>query len=333
MNKVYPLENSPLYGMRNRTKLALLLGLDKNYFSKTHKYTYNCFSRSKPNGGERHFTEPLGELKIIQKRINKLLSRIETPNWVISGKKQHSYVTNAQRHSGNMFVKTMDISQFYDSVQKGKVYKLFKDTFKIEKDICWLMTELVTYKGILPTGSPTSQLIVYWTYSNMFEEIRIIALENKCKFTLYVDDMTFSSMQPISKKLREEVAKMLKKNDLKAKSKKDHYYQSDVFKVVTGVGIQNGELKVSNGKKKQILDKYKECKASRNLYEIEKLKGMLCSLRQIEAGIFPEIDNFVRHFDDELKVLSKNRYYRKKRKKYEMSKRLWKEQGDYTQKT
>ncbi|MFR7991363.1 MAG: reverse transcriptase family protein [Lachnospiraceae bacterium] len=313
MNKTYPLKNSPLYGMRNRTKLALLLGLNKNYFSKIHKYTYNCFSRPKPNGGERYFTEPTGELKLIQKRINRLLSRIETPNWVTSGKKQNSYVTNAQRHRNNLFVKTMDISQFYESVQRGKVYKLFRDTFKMEKDICWLMTNLVTYKGKLPTGSPTSQLIVYWAYSQMFEEISTIALDNECEFTLYVDDMTFSSMHPISNKLREEVDKILKKDDLKAKSKKDHYYQSDVFKVVTGVGIQNGELRALNGKKKQILDKYRECKASHNLYEIEKLKGMLCSLRQIESGIFPEIYNFVKHFDDDLKVLSKNRYYQRKR--------------------
>ncbi len=86
MSKVYPLENSPLYGIRNRTKRALLLGLNKNYFSKAYKYTYNCFSKPKPNGRERDFEEPIGELKIIQRRINKVLSRVETPNWVISGK-------------------------------------------------------------------------------------------------------------------------------------------------------------------------------------------------------------------------------------------------------
>ena len=102
---------------------------------------------------------------------------------------------------------------------------------------------------------------------------------------------------------------------MKAKIKKDHYYQPDAFKVVTGVGIYNGELKILNSKKKQILDKYKECKATHNLYEIEKLNGMLCSLRQIDSDIFPEIYNFIKHFDKELKELSRNRYYRNRRKK------------------
>ena len=310
MNKIYPLEKSPLYKIRNRKKLAILLGLPEEYFCISHEYQYNCFSKPKPTGGERHFTVPPKELMVIQKRLCRLLARIETPEWVISGKKYHSYITNAQRHIKSSFVKTMDISQFYDSVQRGKIYALFKNLFQMENDICWLMTELVTYNGTLPTGSPTSQLIVYWAYSKMFEQIKEIALENNCIFTLYVDDMTFSSTGPISMKLRKDVAVLLKKNGLKAKIKKDHYYQPDAFKVVTGVGIYNGELKILNSKKKQILDKYKECKVTHNLYEIEKLNGMLCSLRQIDSDIFPEIWNFIKHFDKELKELSRNRYYR-----------------------
>lgn len=315
MSNLYPLEKSPLYRIRNRKKLAVLLGLPEEYFCISHEYQYKCFTKPKPGGGERHFAIPPEELKEIQKRLCKLLFRIETLAWVISGKKHHSYITNAERHIESPFVKTMDISQFYDSVQRGKIYALFRDIFQMENDICWLMTELVTYNGVLPTGSPTSQLVVYWTYSKMFEQIRKIALQNNCVFTLYVDDMTFSSMIPIPKKLREDVAVLLKKNGLSAKLKKDHYYQSDVFKMVTGVGIYNGKLKIPNSKKKQILDKYKECKATHNIYEIEKLNGMLCSLRQIDSNVFPEIYNFIKHFDKELKEMAKNRYYRNRKRK------------------
>lgn len=32
MSKMYPIEKSPLYRMRNRRKLAVLLGLPKEYF-------------------------------------------------------------------------------------------------------------------------------------------------------------------------------------------------------------------------------------------------------------------------------------------------------------
>jgi hypothetical protein len=314
MSKTYPIEISPLYRMRNRRKLAETLGLPLNYFSKNHEVVYNEFSRPKPNGdGERHFTVPPEELKTIQKRLCKLMTRIEIPDWVMSGKKHRSYITNAEKHLESSFIKTMDISQFYDSVQRGYIYKMFKNIFKMEKDISWIMTDLVTYKGILPTGSPTSQLIVYWTYCEMFVAINDVALENDSIFTLYVDDITFSSNKPIGANLRAEVSLLLKKNGLRAKVKKDHYYQSNTFKVVTGVGIYKGKKVVLNKKRKQILDQYMKCKENRNIYDIEKLNGMLCSLRQIEPEIFPEIHNFVKHYDNELKKLSRDRYYKNRR--------------------
>ena len=66
--------------MRNRRKLAVLLGLPQNYFSNKREYKYCEFSKPKPNGdGERHFTVPSEELKLIQKALCRLLTRIETP--------------------------------------------------------------------------------------------------------------------------------------------------------------------------------------------------------------------------------------------------------------
>lgn len=315
MSKEYSLERSPLYRIRNRRKLAVLLGLPQNYFSCKHEYEYSEFSKPKPNGdGNRHFTVPSAELKIIQKRICRLLTRIITPEWVISGKKHCSYITNVEQHIGNKYVKTMDISKFYDSVKRKYIFRMFKETFHMPEDISWLMTDLVTFKGTLPTGSPSSQLIVYWTYAEMFARIKEIAAERGCVFTLYVDDMTFSSNIPISAELRNEVAEQLRQNGLRAKIQKDHYYQSGRFKVITGVGIKNGEKVVLNSKRKKILCQYEKCKKQHNIYDIEKLKGMLCSMRQIEPEIFPEIDKFIKHYDDDLKKMARNRFYRNRRK-------------------
>ena len=84
MSKTYPIEFSSLYRMRNRRKLARVLKLDEKYFKQNHTYKYNHFTEPKPNGtGTRNFTVPEKELKSIQKRICKLMSRIETPEWVV----------------------------------------------------------------------------------------------------------------------------------------------------------------------------------------------------------------------------------------------------------
>ena len=79
---------------------------------------------------------------------------------------------------------------------------------------------LVMCEGTLPTGSPTSQFVVYWFYSDMFENIYEIAQKYKCEFTLCVDDMTFSSNIGISKQLRKDVEELLNSYCLHAKAKK-----------------------------------------------------------------------------------------------------------------
>ncbi len=317
MSKIYSLEQSPLYRLRNRRKLAEYLNLPANHFLESHKYKYIEFSRPKPNGdGKRHFIVPSEDLKVVQKQLCKLMRRIETPEWLMSGKKSCSYITNSEQHLGCKFIKTMDISKFYDSAQRSKIYKMFSKKFKMEHDISWIMTELVTYNGILPTGSPSSQLIIYWTYCEMFSEINAISEKYNCHFSLYVDDMTFSSNEPITSKLRNEIGILLKKYGLKAKEQKDHYYQAKDFKVVTGVGIKQGKKVVLNNKRKKIIDLFIKCKKHYDIYNIEKLKGTLCSLRQIEPNIFPEIHNYVLHYDKELKKLSKERFYKTQKKKY-----------------
>ena len=287
--KTYPLSRSPLYRMRNRKKLAELLCLEPSYFNKDHRYSYRHFSEPKPNGGERYFADPPDRLKEIQKRINKLLQRIETPEWVKSGKKGESYITNGMAHLSADYVRTMDISHFYDSVKRDAVYHLFRDTFKMVDDIATIMTNLVLDGYILPTGSPTSQLIAFWAYREMFEEIKESADRYNCYFTLYVDDMTFSSSDPIPYSLRNDVSGILHKYKLNAKRSKDNYYKKKDFKIVTGVGFFENKADVPNPKKKELVNLCRDYKVENTSLDIASAKGKMIAARQIKPGIFPSI--------------------------------------------
>lgn len=289
-NKQYGLEASPLYRMRNRRKLAQLLGLSTDYFKKQHDYQYRTFPMTKKSGGERYVSDPEPSLKRMQKRLCNLLSRISTPDWVKSGKKHSSYINNADFHRNSHYVRTMDIASFYDSVQRKYVYDLFRNRFKMEGDIAAIITHMVLDSdGKLPTGSPTSQAVAYWSYKAMFDEIHDIAERYGCEFTLYVDDMTFSAQHPISDKMRYEVACLLKAWGLKAKARKDHYYRNGDVKYITGICIKDGKMLVPNRNRKRILDQYRKCGNEPSDDNFRKLQGMLNSARQIEAGLFSSI--------------------------------------------
>lgn len=308
INKLYSIEKSPFYRLRNRRKLANLLGLPDDYFNKDHEYNYSEYSKTKENGnGIRTFSVPSKDIKNIQDKLYNLLKRIETPQWLMSGKENCSYITNATLHLENYNVRTMDISKFYDSTPSGIIYKMFKQKFLVEHDIARILTKLVTYQGYLPTGSSTSQLITYWAYSDMFHEIYEIAQNNEYKFSLYVDDMAFSSKYHIPRTFRDNISAVLTIYGLHAKLSKDHYYQRSDFKVITGVGIKEGKVLVSNKKRQKIIELYKECRKNNDIYKIEQLKSMLLTLRQLEPTIFPEIYNYVTVYNVELSKIASKR--------------------------
>ena len=86
------------------------------------------------------------------------------------------------------------------------------------------LTDICTYQGGIPTGSPASQAVAYFAYAKMFEEIEDLARTYGCTFTLYVDDMTFSSQDNFSwKKLAYEVDGVLHKYGHRAKGSKTKY--------------------------------------------------------------------------------------------------------------
>lgn len=56
-------------------------------------------------------------------------------------------------------------------------------------DLAGLCTDIVTYEGGIPTGCPTSQLLAFYAYENMFNEISEVAYKYGCIYSVYVDDI------------------------------------------------------------------------------------------------------------------------------------------------
>lgn len=318
MNRTYSLEKSPLYRMRNKAKLAKLLCLSDKHFRVFRVYGYNEFSKPKPDGsGRRYFMDPKEELKKIQKKICGLMGRIEVPKWVKSAQKGESYITNCKAHINSNYVLTMDISKFYDNASKKYVYKLFDATFKMEKNISAIMVNLLMNGEKFPTGGPASQIVIFWAYREMFYEIEKLARTYDCKFTLYVDDMTFSAKNAIPNKLQIDVIKILNRYGLSVKKEKSCYYQPGKFVKITGCGINGkGEVKVPNFKRKKLVNQFILCKKSKDIKEIERLKGMLCAVRQIEPDIFPSIKLFLDGYSSELKEYARARQKKQQRQNH-----------------
>lgn len=203
---------------------------------------------------------------------------------------------------------TMDIKSFYDSVQKKYVYRLFLNKFEMSADVAGKMTELLMYQDKMPTGGAASQIVTYWAYSDMFHKISLIAEKYSCKFSLYVDDMTFSSDFPIDFKLKEEIREELKTYGLSAKSEKDKYYRKGCPKAITGVIVdKNHILRIPNSKRQETIRLFAECRKSKDVKQMEQLLGMYRSIKQLEEEVFPSIKNYLYANSAAIKELARKR--------------------------
>lgn len=295
--KNYKLEQSFLYGLRNCRKLEQYLGLKRKTLKDVERFvSYDEFQIKKRNGGERSIHAPAIAIKRIQKDLLRYLSRIDKPPWLISSLGK-SYVDNSRYHKESSYVITVDIKDFYNNCRFSKVYKTLCDTFHMAPDIACLLAKVLTYKEKLPTGAPTSQLIAFWAYQDMFENINAIAMRCGCKFTLYVDDMTFSSTTPISSQLLSEVVAQLQKCGHSIQRKKVKYYSAKDCKLITGAVIDKyGNIRVPNKLRKRIINDFEQLQQDNfTLTKIQRkillatLIGRLNTARYIEPGIFPEI--------------------------------------------
>lgn len=182
----YPIETSPLYKLSNKRKLAEILGcnnkfLDHFVFTRDN---YKIWQQPKKNGkGTRPVENPCDTLKRVQSKLNKLLSRIITNDYLMSGKKHTSYISNAKYHAENPYVFCFDLKSFFQKASRKYICSAFINEFKMSPDIAWLLTDLVSIPneegtdGYIPTGAPTSQNVIFWAYKKTFD--RIFSLTKK----------------------------------------------------------------------------------------------------------------------------------------------------------
>ena len=253
----YDINQCALYKCKSKKKLALFLKLEYDDLKQLKdNLVYHSFEIDKPNSPDkRHITAPCKNLKSIQSRILSLLRYVLRPEWLNSGEKGKSYINNGKDHINADYVLTIDIKSFYDNCKRNYIYLFFLTKLQTAPDIAELLTNIVTYKGSIPTGSPTSQLIAFYAYMDMFMEINDVATAKGCKFSLYVDDMTFSSSTPFNPKvLSNNIDIILRKYDHKPKYTKIKYFPKDKPKLITGTIVTSQhKLDVPNKLRNKII--------------------------------------------------------------------------------
>jgi hypothetical protein len=184
------------------------------------------------NGKIRDIQEPKRRLQKLHLRVHKLLSRVEVPSYLHSAVRGRSYLTNANAHDPAVPAIKIDVKKFFQSVPREAIRRFFSDTLMCRSDVAGLLSDILTYRAHLPTGSSASPIMAYYAFKQMFDQIEALARLRRVDMTCYVDDMTMSGANA-TRQLLYEVHKLVATHGLR--THKMHYFRANQPRVITGV--------------------------------------------------------------------------------------------------
>ncbi len=231
------------------------------------------------NGKSREVQVPKSTLEQVHKRLFNLLKRIETPEYLHSGVKKRSHITNAMAHEEGSALVKLDIKKYYLSTKREAVYQFFRSCLFCSPDVSKIVTNLACVNDHIPTGSPLSQILAFFSSLPMFEKIGELSATNQITFTVYVDDLTFSG-NTVSGAFIWEVKKLI--HSYGYQYHKEFSRPPEKTKLVTGVAINDKGLHVQNKHHEAIHELYVEyIEGSLKPENKAKLLGMLSFASQV----------------------------------------------------
>ncbi|WP_334037949.1 reverse transcriptase family protein [Burkholderia gladioli] len=248
----YDINQSHLFriGSPDRLSIVLGVGLETLLDLSRRSDNYKIFQKegndpfSRTHRRSRDIQEPKETLKKIHRRVAKLLKFVRVPGYLHSAVKGVSYRTNAIEHATRgVSILTMDIEEFYSSTDASRVFNFFCDVLQCAPDVSKLISKLLTWRGVLATGSPASPLLSFHCNRPMFDEMAAIATRKGHKFTCYVDDITFSGAC-VRRGLATEISRIAYRHGHRIKERKTRFYCAGQAGIVTGVVVDDGSVSV-----------------------------------------------------------------------------------------
>lgn len=199
--------------IKTKSEFAALLEIDASiltyvlYVLKPNTQ-YTSFKLEKKSGGERIISAPSDRLKSIQSSLSKLLqdcrdeinsSKSENGNYKATLShgfvRQRSIITNAMIHLNKNNVLNVDLKDYFDTFNFGRVRGFFisNKNFKIDPHIATVIAQIACHDNKLPQGSPCSPIITNLITHTLDIRLAKLAKNNSCTYSRYADDITIST--------------------------------------------------------------------------------------------------------------------------------------------
>jgi RNA-directed DNA polymerase len=156
---------------------------------------YRRFEIVKRTGGSREIAAPSRPLKELQRRLAGHLHDWYSPSTHVTGYvRGRGPKPNAEPHRRQEWVLRVDLAEFFPSIHFGRVRGMFlAKPFSFGREAAAVLAQLCCHRKALPQGAPTSPVVSNIICRPMDREIAKLVASERCYFTRYADDLTFST--------------------------------------------------------------------------------------------------------------------------------------------
>jgi len=204
-------------------------------------------------------------VKKFQRKFHSAIVKVLTTEnlpYLQSTIKNVSYATNANAHKGDRHAFIIDMENFFTQIDEVKVKKCIKRLLKLNEDTANIYTKLLTspadepphHNGryVIGQGLPSSPLLAFLCNSSFFDYLNRCCVESDIKMTIYVDDIVFSSTNPITQEFINRLFTLFSKNGLIINRKKCARVKNTGVKKITGGFVSQTGVRVKNSKREEI---------------------------------------------------------------------------------
>lgn len=227
-----------------------------NFFISHQNKFVREFERIKKDGiSKRIIQYPIGDYKLLLKRLNKLLmKRSNFDKSVVGGLRKKNLIDMVGKHCGKEAVFQIDLENFFPNITSERVFSLFRKS-NCSDEITRKLTQLVTYQNKIPQGFPTSTIIAnIAAYKLDFVQVKICKEVNITR-TRWIDDIVFSGRISDLQKIVPSIKTSVKYNGFIINEKKTKFQFRKNNKIMSvGLEINTPKPRLPNRMVEEIKD-------------------------------------------------------------------------------
>lgn len=278
-------------------KILRLSGKLVYFLTSDSSQKYETYYIPKKDNTQREINAPILALKIVQKWIlNNILYKIKVSPYSYGFYKDglgSPLVRCAKKHKENLFILKIDIKDFFPSISRKRIYRLFSD-IGYNSEVSNLLTNICVYDDKLPQGAVTSPYLANLVCKNLDTRIATYCNKRDIVYTRYADDLTFSSdNRDLLKNIYGVICKILRTEGFDINNKKTIFMTPKNHKKILGITVNNSLIKAPKDLKRKVRSMIHISMATGNYTLNLQIIGYISYINSIETDYTERIKKYI----------------------------------------